>query len=195
LEIVINARIFVWTAPVTNSTAQNVIPRRITKHFSSPKTRSEKVPLIVALAKLTAPQATSWMKKTKLTSDATSVSLHVLLVKRLKITASAVTEKITSITHTMAIAMKSVQRLLLQIFPISSVWVAHRTAISAVLLEKATVTSVPTHGCSKRASAEKNVNRVVTMLTVQEPCVSTKPSSHGSDRSSLTSQSSLSSQF
>jgi hypothetical protein len=121
LEIVINVRIFVWTAPVTSSTAQNVIPRRITKHFSSPKTRSEKVPLIVVLAKLTAPQATSWMKKTKLTSDATSVSLHVLLVKRPKITASAVTEKITSITHTMAIAMKSVQRLLHQIFPISSV--------------------------------------------------------------------------
>jgi len=152
-RLVIFVRIHVRTALVTSSTAQDVILVRILRHFLSPRTRLEELPVSVVLVNLTAPQVTSWIWKRKMTLDATNVSLHAQLVKRRKITALAVMEEMSCIIHTKEIVIKSVQPLLHQIFPILSVWVAQRTAISVVLLEKPIVTSVRKDGCSKMDTA------------------------------------------
>jgi len=86
-RLVIFVRIHVWTAPVISSTAHNVTQRRILRHSLSPRTRLEELPLSVALAKLTAPQVTSWTWKIQRTLDATSVSPHAQLARRQRITA------------------------------------------------------------------------------------------------------------
>jgi len=60
-RLVIFVRIHVRTAPVTSSTAQDVILVRILRHFLSPRTRLEELPVSVVLVNLTAPQVTSWI--------------------------------------------------------------------------------------------------------------------------------------